>query len=393
MSPNAKLASRPPLSLILCSRNDGYMGNSLWRLETALNYVGGRVEALGREQDVEVLVTDWGSDVALKDVVALRPPAARMVSYVTVPPMLARERQGDSPFPEVLALNIAARRAHGSFIGRIDQDTLVGERFLRWFFEAVDTAQPLGSPGVALETALLFANRRNIPYRFAVGSPSLDDVTRFLRLFGARLPVWRRNPATGDVFWTSAVGIWLAHRNRWHECGGYDERLIYYNWMETDMICRLRQKYPVVDLGELTDHDFYHLEHYAPRIAYFARQHVHKNDAVDLATPPQVLHPNAEAWGLHECHLAVQPSLLEPGVDEPAALGHWLGEIAAFALSMLRLAVGTLSDRVVIFWTVQLQVWSRRVRRVCRELAGQPVPRWPGVLWRLWAGRSAARVR
>lgn len=245
---------------------------------------------------------------------------------------------------------------------------------------------------MTLETALLFANRRDIPYRFAVGSPSLGNVTRFIRLFGAMLPVWRENPATGDVFWTSSVGIWLAHRNLWHECGGYDERLIYYNWMETDMICRLGQKYTMVNLGELTDHDFYHLEHYHPRTAWFARRHAIKNASVDLATPPKVLNPNTESWGLHEYRLTREPSASATSAGAPAVLDHRPTEIAIFAWLMLRLAAGTVSDRVVIFWMVHHQVWSRRFRRVRHELAGRPVPRWPGVLWTLWTGRSAARI-
>ena len=66
----------PTLSLILCSRNDDYMGNARWRLETTLNYVSERVEALGRDTEVELLVTDWGSEVPLSDVVALGPAAA-----------------------------------------------------------------------------------------------------------------------------------------------------------------------------------------------------------------------------------------------------------------------------------------------------------------------------
>src|SRR4051794_2589022 len=33
----------PVLSLILCSRNDAYMGNSRWRLETTLNFIGAEV--------------------------------------------------------------------------------------------------------------------------------------------------------------------------------------------------------------------------------------------------------------------------------------------------------------------------------------------------------------
>src|SRR5882672_3940573 len=189
--------STPTLTLILCSRNDEYMGHSRWRLETALNYVGDQVRALGCERDVEVLVTDWGSDVPLRDVLALGPAAAGIVSFVEVPPALARHLQQDSPFPEVLALNAAARRARGTYIGRIDQDTLVGERFLRLFLSWVEGEAPADVP---LDTALLFANRRSIPYRFAACCPRLPIVQRFVRSFGDRLPI-----ETGRVFYTIDV--------------------------------------------------------------------------------------------------------------------------------------------------------------------------------------------
>src|SRR4051812_23033734 len=175
----------PRLSLILCSRNDAYMGNSRWRLETALNYVGDRARALSREHDVEVLVADWGSDVPLRGVVRLTPAAAAIVSFVTVPPSLARELQADSPFAEVLALNAAARRARGDYIGRIDQDTLTGDRFLRWFFDTVDAGGAPGVPGPPSQ-ALLFANRRSIPYRLAVCCPPYFVIDRFIAWFADR---------------------------------------------------------------------------------------------------------------------------------------------------------------------------------------------------------------
>src|SRR5476651_1634421 len=79
---NSSPAKPPVLSLILCWRNDAYMGNSVWRLETTLNYTCDRVHALGREDDVEVIVADWGSEVPLAEVVALGPAAARMVSFL-----------------------------------------------------------------------------------------------------------------------------------------------------------------------------------------------------------------------------------------------------------------------------------------------------------------------
>ena len=134
------------LSLILCSRNDQYMGNSRWRLETTLNYLAQRIRELGRENDVDVLVADWGSDIPLSEVLQLSPAAAKIVSWLLIPPEIARPLQKDSPFPEVLALNAAARRATGEYIGRIDQDTLVGRRFLEFFFELYEGTQPLDVP-------------------------------------------------------------------------------------------------------------------------------------------------------------------------------------------------------------------------------------------------------
>src|SRR6266571_4324148 len=128
----------PVLSLILCSRNDRYMGNSIWRLETTLNYVAKRVHELGREADVEVLIADWGSEIQLKDVLHLTMAASKIVSFVRIPPEIARHLQKDSPFPEVLALNAVARRAQGEYVVRIDQDTLVGRPRFKTFFDPYD---------------------------------------------------------------------------------------------------------------------------------------------------------------------------------------------------------------------------------------------------------------
>src|SRR5678816_1962784 len=143
---DAKQLQTTILSLILCSRNDQYMGNSRWRLQTTLNYLGQRVGELGREKGVEVLVADWGSETPLSEVLELSPAAATIVSFLLIPPELSRDLQKDSLFPEVLALNAAARRARGEYIGRIDQDTLVGRGFLEIFFELYEGKQQLNTP-------------------------------------------------------------------------------------------------------------------------------------------------------------------------------------------------------------------------------------------------------
>jgi hypothetical protein len=369
----------PLLSIILCSRNDRYLGNSRWRLETALNYVGDHVQALGRERDVEVLVTDWGSEVPLRDVVALGPAAASIVSFVSVPPALAQELQQDSPFPEVLALNLAARRARGSYIGRIDQDTLVGERFLRQFLAWVEGEAPVDVP---LDAALLFANRRSIPYRFSVCCPGLPTVKRFVRSFGDRLRI-----ETGRVFYTIDVGMWLLHRRLWNECGGYDERMIYMNDMEIDMATRLMSKYPMIDLGKLVGYDFYHLDHYHPRGSRSSATHRRVN--VERPQEPADFQPNGDGWGLATRPLTVACQTSERGPVRAAAR-HAVVDSAIFTILVLYTRVRTTLDRLVYPF---FPVWRRRAVTAWRTVRGQSLIRWPGLLRRIWIERPSARAR
>ena len=44
-----KASKTPALSLILCSRNDQYMGNSRWRLQTSLNHAAQIIHEMDRD--------------------------------------------------------------------------------------------------------------------------------------------------------------------------------------------------------------------------------------------------------------------------------------------------------------------------------------------------------
>jgi len=368
------------LSLILCSRNDQYMGDSRWRLATALNYVGEHIRRLGRESDVEIVVADWGSDPPLSDTLEIDPAAARVTRFVLVPPILAATLQLDSPFPEVIALNAAARRARGDYIGRIDQDTLVGARFLATFFDLCEGKQRLDVP---LDSALLFSGHRHVPYRLAVRCPPLWAVTRFVERRGRALPLEGSDSAS--PFYLKAVGIWLLHRRLWHECGGYDERMIYMNGMEANMIHRLMTTYPIVDLGRLAGHDFYHLEHYHPWATRRSSTHRKVNPHLPFWTPDR-MNPNGDAWGLAAHDLAFAPS---GNVQDSAAPPSTVPGTRAGQFLLLTALVSALGvvDRIAIATTV----WSTRIRKAWLAVRDRPVATWPRVLCDLWAARRAAR--
>ena len=366
----------PRLSLILCSRNDAYRGNSRWRLETALNYAGEQVKALGRESEVEVVVADWGSDVPLRDVTRLTAAASRIVRFVTIPKGDAVRVQGDSPFPEVIALNVAARRSRGEYIGRIDQDTLTGDRFLRWFFDAIESGRaPAGER--TMDQTLFFANRRSIPYRLAVLCPPYAVIERFVGAFRDRLKI-----ETGQKWFCLDVGVWMAHRDLWNACGGYDERMIYMNDMEAEMIRRLLSRgHPLVDLGKIVGYDFYHLDHYHPRGSRSSSTHRKVNS--HLVREDVGVRPSGEGWGLAALPLDVSAVAAETvhDVRERSILeAPRFFAYAGYTGFRLRL------DRVIY---PLYPKWARRARIARATVRGHSILRGPSILWKIWGERGS----
>lgn len=368
----------PLLSLILCARNDQYMGNSTWRLQTALCYAGLELSRLGHGDRVEIIVADWGSKVPLAEVLQLTPEADAIVSFLSIPPEIAEQLQQDSPFAEVLALNAAARRANGEYIGRIDQDTLVGARFLRTFFDLYAGRRSLSAP---LAKSLLFANLRFIPYRFAVRCPPIEVVDWFVRTYGDSLDV--AEPKAPIPFYAGQVGICLMHRSLWFESGGYDERMIYMNAMETNLARRLLMKYDAVNLGALDRHDFFHLEHYHPQAVRKTSTHRKVNPHLPFSKP-DTFNPNGERWGLSQYAFDMRHSSL-PTIPTAPPSSAWR-EVVLFMPAFLSIKAQMIMDA----WRAARAKWASRATRIRERVGSEPVHRWPHVLRQLWLGRAAS---
>ena len=344
------------------------MGHSRWRLQTALNYVAQKVTELGRHADVEILVADWGSEVPLAEVLELSPEAARITSFVVIPRSTAEALQKDSPFAEVFALNAAARRARGKYIGRIDQDTLVGKRFLQVFFELANAGK----------IDMGFANLKMVHYRFAVTCPELPLVDLFIRCFGRHIAT--ENARSRSEFYFAGVGIWLCHRDVWQECGGYDERMIYMNAMETNMIRRLLPKYEMVDLGKSSNYDFYHLEHYHPWSERKSSTHRKVNPHLPFSQP-DTINPNGEDWGLSKYSLEILQAKTSPAQVAKRQ------PLARFMALMLRVGPVILLDWIGLAFRQQLKAWKHRAKLLSDTVKGQPMLRWPGLVKRLLVER------
>jgi hypothetical protein len=390
---------RPVLSLLVCSRNDDYLGSALWRLQTGLNLTARAVHELGLQDSVEILLSDWGSETPLREALALTPEAASLVRFVEVPKPLAAMYQRDAPFSEVHALNAAARRSRGEYIGRIDQDTILGRGFLQRFFEMHRGERETDVP---LRRALMLSNRRGVPYRLASQCPPAGVIGRFVRTFGGRLPL--ANPLPDDRYYQSYVGIWMIHRDLWFEVGGYDESFIYINWMEVDMILRLESKgYEFVNLGRLIDHDIYHLDHIHPLAHWGAKGRVRReNPYRDRANPPTRAFPNSENWGLANEDVPVVPfeSRLELAETAVQATRHprWGSYMSSVGVLAARnasdrvllglLAVAMAGPRLLLSLSPQLRESASGYRDALR---GRSVLQWPRLAREHWTDRRRRR--
>ena len=305
------------LSFILCSRNDNYMGDPMWRLATAINYLAKQADLVGRKKQIEVIVADWGSETPIAEVLKLTEAAASITKFLYIDPATSKELQKDSPFAEVFPLNAAAKRATGEYIGRIDQDTLVHRDFLKHFFDHYEGNRDYG---FQLSNSYMFVSRMQIPFRFAQKCPSLTDVEYHIDHFGK----WSYSEEQRFCHWASPVGILMMHRDIWDDIGGYDERLIYYWYMDVDLATRLIKKYPIINIRKTYGNHFYHLEHVKPGLK-FRFSHRKRNPNWSKSFNKPVLNPNGSDWGMAQFALPITKISTNTDVENDFKLQELVG--------------------------------------------------------------------
>jgi len=214
------------INFIICSKNDGYCGDPMHRLRTSLTH---NINILKNYTDWSITIVDWASEEKIEHVIDIRHDNLK---FVYIPKEIANTLP--TKISEVHALNHAARISNAQFIARIDQDTMIGPNFLKWFFDA----------NQAQEDTHYLCKRADL----------LDGV---LSIDGAY------NPNAG-LQWDAAgcaIGVLLVPRAMWFDSTGYDERYIYFNCMEIEFVNRLRQRHKYEDLTPVIGYDFYHIHH------------------------------------------------------------------------------------------------------------------------------------
>lgn len=365
--------ANPKLTLIYVARNDNYMGNFRWRFETALNYLADNLVRLNRLSDVEIVVADWGSDEPLHTALTLDPAARRIIRFVIIPPDLARQAQQDSPFPIVIAQNAAIRRSRGEYIAQTDSDVMFTPEFLTQLLKALDDGR---AEGVSLDRALIYAKRRHVPWSYVAAAPPIHELDWFMRRFGRLLPV-----ELFVGFEYAGTAMMILHRDVWDECRGYDERLIYWGWMEIDLGLRLKRKYPLFDLRRIGLSAF-HLEHYPSRKA---SNNPRKLNPTNFNND---FNPNGDEWGLVRHSLEVYAYSAD--TSPLAALAYPTVRFNRRLLNVILRAIlirlwHPIRSSFVVFFIFRRAIHHASV--IGGRLRGQSIARWPDIVKAWWVER------
>jgi hypothetical protein len=127
---------QPYLSLVLASRNDGYAGGMLRRIEVCISAFITQMERF--DIPSEVILVDWNPPAGRGLWDALEWPAALRrctVRVITVPPALHATLPFADRLPILIhrARNVGIRRARGTFILATSPDILLSDELAQWF--------------------------------------------------------------------------------------------------------------------------------------------------------------------------------------------------------------------------------------------------------------------
>lgn len=245
---------RPVLSIVTSARNDEYMGNSNWRLETALNFLAIELDKLNKLKDVEVIIVDWGSKVPLHTVLTLNAQADSITRFILVADSVINTINVDSDFPAVIAMNAGIRRAWGDFIAMSPADILFTGSFFRRLLDILHGKSDVGTP---VDKSLFVFSRKDIPMQISEQNLSLSDLNKYIAENDEKI-----SPIPLHPYYLTPASVLMMHRNLWFASHAFDENLIYPGWSDIDLCLRMRLRHFIADMSKEDAMCLYHLNHY-----------------------------------------------------------------------------------------------------------------------------------
>ena len=308
-------SKQPIISFCLVGRNDNYTPDFLYRMSTTINFLGDVAQKIGRLEDVEIVVTDWGSDEPLANVLSLTEDGAKIARFIYVPEEIT-QRYPKGAFPGNTGFNVALRRARGKLAALLGAEVLIPEHSLETLCRQVEHPD--------YRQRLIICGRYRLPAPWVMSQPNVQEWREYLTSNSWQIA---KEPGRG-TFLTGNAGLFVYSRELLHESTGVLEELDpLWGWSDVEYTMRILSRYHVVDLHSdgVTVFD---MEHFS-----FAGT---RNNTIKKTAPrllAQQFNANGNSWGGGPIELPFTKAKASTTVEEvivaPRGYGEHLSSIAA----------------------------------------------------------------
>jgi len=209
-----------------------------------MNFLAWSADRAGFLQQLEVVFTDWNSAPPLAEEIQLSEQAAQLVRFICVPPELAEPHNyGKTPFHTGLSLNVAFRRARGTFIGMMPGDILFTQYPLRSLMAVLrrEWSLPFDPEKVLL----------GIPRKFLASHVDdgryFDSYEQMEQLLSGG--DWYLTADTYSRALNGSYGMWILPATCLQRVRGTLESIGGWGYSDTDIAMRLADRMPIVNLS------------------------------------------------------------------------------------------------------------------------------------------------
>jgi hypothetical protein len=163
-------------------------------------------------------------------------------------------------------------------------------------------------------------------------------------------------------------------------------------------------KHKMINLGKLTNYDFYHLGHNLPQATYQVSANRKVNPKrwheLDEEWVPPELQPNSEDWGLIQYPLEVQHYSSNNNLPNTAERSRIVLRWPFFVFLLVTAGPQIIWDTLVLSIKATerglihfARVWGRRATLVWVTIRGQPLASWKNLLFELWKEKRHNRLQ
>lgn len=249
MTQNLKL-----LSICMQGRNDNYGEKFVERLSNSINYLARNAKRLERLEQIEINITDWGSETPLSEVVKLTPDGSKISQFIFVPNEISENESSNiRGYHAIKAQNVALRRSQGKYICMMVGDALVAEAPLSQLLKLLSgellTSFNKDQVGMAVR-------RKFLPYEFEEDDANTDfrRLEKYCEIADVH---FTRNSFPGLM---SGNGMIVFERSLIHDHHGLNEELQNWGGDDIQLMLMLNSHIPLIDLIglDIYVYDFVH---------------------------------------------------------------------------------------------------------------------------------------